>query len=226
LAVANVNDSNVAVLLNNGSGGFGTATFIGVPFSSYALIGWIELADFDGDGDQDMAVSNDHWSAQTVAVFRNNGDATFAPPVFYAAGPARPIVALDADCDGYMDLALAATHANQVWIMLNQSGPPVSQDCNRNLTPDECDIATSTSADTNHNGVPDECERVRGDADCSGAVNFDDINPFVVALVGRAVYEAEYPACLWLNSDCNADDRVNFDDINPFVACLVAGGCP
>lgn len=31
-------------------------------------------------------------------------------------------------------------------------------DCNENLVPDECDIASGTSTDTNSNGVPDECE--------------------------------------------------------------------
>ncbi len=82
------------------------------------------------------------------------------------------------------------------------------------------------SADVNHNGVPDECEVHRGDLNCDGVVNFDDINPFVLALVSQAAYEATYPNCLWLNGDINRDGVVNFDDINPFVACLVAGTCP
>lgn len=33
-------------------------------------------------------------------------------------------------------------------------------DCNRNGTPDDCDITNGTSVDSNLNGLPDECERV------------------------------------------------------------------
>jgi hypothetical protein len=60
----------------------------------------------------------------------------------------------------------------------------------------------------------------RGDTNCDQAVDFDDINPFVMAITGRSGYEATYPGCPWLNADCNDDDAVDFDDINPFVAIL------
>jgi outer membrane protein assembly factor BamB len=62
-----------------------------------------------------------------------------------------------------------------------------------------------------------------GDMNCDGSVDFDDINPFVTALVGRAGYEARYPECRYVNADCNDDGNVDFDDINPFVALLVQG---
>ena len=57
-----------------------------------------------------------------------------------------------------------------------------------------------------------------GDMDCDGDVDFDDINPFVLALSGETAYKAEYPDCVWLNADCDEDGDVDFDDINPFVA--------
>jgi len=59
-----------------------------------------------------------------------------------------------------------------------------------------------------------------GDLDCDGDVDFDDINPFVLALSGEAAYYAAYPDCNWLNADCDTDGDVDFDDINPFVALL------
>jgi hypothetical protein len=59
-----------------------------------------------------------------------------------------------------------------------------------------------------------------GDLNCDGVVDFDDINGFVLALSGQGPYEAQYPACQWLNADCNGDGSVNFDDINAFVALL------
>ncbi len=64
---------------------------------------------------------------------------------------------------------------------------------------------------------------VVGDLNCDGAVNFADINAFVVALTGAANYQKDFPNCNFWNADCNGDRLVNFDDINPFVALLVGG---
>jgi len=66
----------------------------------------------------------------------------------------------------------------------------------------------------------DEQIVILGDMDCDHDVDFDDINPFVLALSGEAAYYAEYPDCHWLNADCDEDGDVDFDDINPFVAQL------
>ncbi len=67
----------------------------------------------------------------------------------------------------------------------------------------------------------------RGDMNCDGVVNFDDIDGFVAALVGYSSYAAAYPDCYWLNGDMNCTNDANFDDIDGFVACLAGGGaCP
>ncbi|MBK9128690.1 MAG: alkaline phosphatase D family protein [Phycisphaerales bacterium] len=60
----------------------------------------------------------------------------------------------------------------------------------------------------------------RGDVDCSGCIDFDDIDAFVAALGGQAGYQAQYPSCVWQYADVNGDGVVNFDDIDPFVALL------
>ncbi len=65
-----------------------------------------------------------------------------------------------------------------------------------------------------------------GDLNCDGSVDFDDINPFVLAMSSEAAYYAVYPECNWYNADMNGNDVVGFDDINPFVECLVFGECP
>ncbi len=62
-----------------------------------------------------------------------------------------------------------------------------------------------------------------GDTNCDGLINFDDINPFVTAIVSQSSYEADWPCCIFLNADCNSDTAVNFDDIDPFVELLIAG---
>lgn len=66
----------------------------------------------------------------------------------------------------------------------------------------------------------------RGDVDCNFSVDFEDIQPFLLALQGRRNYELEYPACDYLLADINGDHKVNFADIDDFVECLIQGGCP
>ena len=59
-----------------------------------------------------------------------------------------------------------------------------------------------------------------GDLNCDGAVNFNDINPFVTALSDPAGYAQQFPTCNINLGDINRDGQVNFSDINPFVALL------
>jgi hypothetical protein len=59
-----------------------------------------------------------------------------------------------------------------------------------------------------------------GDLNCDELVDFDDINPFVLALSDPVAYEAAFPTCYLWNADCNTDGQVDFGDINAFVALL------
>ncbi|HOO15638.1 MAG: hypothetical protein KBH81_00360 [Phycisphaerae bacterium] len=63
-----------------------------------------------------------------------------------------------------------------------------------------------------------------GDANCDGAVDTFDIDPFVLALVNPTAYRAEFPECLIENADVNHDGTVNVFDIDPFVALLTQAG--
>jgi hypothetical protein len=62
----------------------------------------------------------------------------------------------------------------------------------------------------------------RGDTDCSGRVDFGDINPFVLAMSDSAAWQAAFPGCDYLNNDLDCDGDVDFADINSFVALLSA----
>jgi hypothetical protein len=96
-----------------------------------------------------------------------------------------------------------------------------SGDCNRNSVPDECDLASGDSLDQNGNSRPDECEV--GDLNCDGITGFADINPFVLILANRELWQQAYPSCLWSFGDINSDGSVDFGDINPFVELLSGG---
>jgi hypothetical protein len=59
-----------------------------------------------------------------------------------------------------------------------------------------------------------------GDLNCDGAVDFADINPFVLLLGDPTAWQAAFPGCPQINGDINGDGAVGFGDINPFVALL------
>ena len=69
--------------------------------------------------------------------------------------------------------------------------------------------------------IPDGA--VLGDMNCDGAVDFFDIDAFVLALTDPAGYEAAYPDCDLMLADINGDGDVDFFDIEPFVAVITGG---
>lgn len=66
---------------------------------------------------------------------------------------------------------------------------------------------------------------IRGDMNCDGRVDFNDIDGFVSALVSQTEYETQYPDCHYLDGDINGDGAVNFNDIDGFVDCMINNGC-
>lgn len=60
-----------------------------------------------------------------------------------------------------------------------------------------------------------------GDLDNNGAVNFEDIDPFVLALSNLDEYSNQYPDVdPLLVGDLDGDGTINFNDIDPFIALL------
>ena len=98
----------ISVLLGNGDGTFGspivyTSNLLGIDCTSIAV------ADFNGDGKLDVALTNSEGATNAIAIVLGNGDGTFQnPPILYGAGllPAG-VVSLDLNGDGKPDLAVA-----------------------------------------------------------------------------------------------------------------------
>ena len=105
LAVAspyNQSDS-VLILLNDGNGAFSRHDVHRAGNSPFSMAG----ADMDCDGDIDLVAAV--FFEEKYSIFLNNGDGSFAAPIFYetGAGPAWQIYAADLNNDGAIDLALA-----------------------------------------------------------------------------------------------------------------------
>ncbi len=62
---------------------------------------------------------------------------------------------------------------------------------------------------------------LRGDMDCTSALDVGDVEPFVLALVDPDQYAALFPACHIRRADMNCDRLVNGLDIGPFVVALL-----
>ncbi len=114
LAVVNLGDNTVSVLLGNGDGTFAPQVTYAVGESPAGIV----AGDFNGDGRLDLAVAN--YADNTVSVLLGNGDGTFAPQVTYAVGKSPAgIVAGDFNGDGRTDLALINNGDNTVSVLLN-----------------------------------------------------------------------------------------------------------
>ncbi len=101
-------NSVVSIFENDGGGNFGSR--IDYEIGNYPR--YVSPADLDGDGDDDLAVGFSAYAEAygEVAIFKNNGNGTFAPRVDYPTGE-NPVllVAKDIDGDGSKDI-ISVTH--------------------------------------------------------------------------------------------------------------------
>jgi hypothetical protein len=119
-------NQGIAVALGNGDGTFGTPNlysttnqaFIGfeAPYPSY-----VEMADINGDGIQDLVYTNSYFS--TVGVVFGNGDGTFGLPNEYpAGGEAYDFAVADVNGDGALDVVTVNYYTAGVTVLLNANG--------------------------------------------------------------------------------------------------------
>lgn len=110
VAVGNASEGavSVGIALGDGRGGFTAAPSVTDPQLSFPRV--IVVADFDGDGDADLAVgSADPVSpiGRSLLVFPGNGDGTFGAPTFQFPVPTRAIAVGDFTGDAILDLVTA-----------------------------------------------------------------------------------------------------------------------
>jgi len=104
-------NGTVGVLLGNGDGTFQPAVDYDSGGGLYSYASSLAVADLNGDGEPDIAVTNHCISSLcgTVGVLRGNGDGTFQPAVPYATGGLSwaSVAVADVNGDGKPDLVVA-----------------------------------------------------------------------------------------------------------------------
>ncbi len=120
LVVTDGASSSVYVLTGNGNGTFNAA----VPYSTASSGGnSITVADFDGDGNPDLAVASGYTSGGNISILLGNGNGTFhAGPITAVSGSSTFISAGDFNGDGKLDLATVDTYGQTVTMFLGTGG--------------------------------------------------------------------------------------------------------
>lgn len=120
-----LNGSKTVILIGNGDGSFRAPLFIqepGIRIPQYQAV-----ADYNGDGRQDLALALGFGSEGLMEIRNGNGDGTFGPLVLYLVPPPNSsisggaIAAADFNGDGKPDIALAVTGASPVLAVLRNS---------------------------------------------------------------------------------------------------------
>jgi len=197
-------------------------------------------ADFDLDGDLDLAFANNVAApvGSNVRVLPNDGDGVFGLPRVFGVGllSSGGIVAANFDADAFPDLVVTAGTGISTLLRI----PATSADADGNGVPDECVdtdgdglpdtvdncplVFNPGQEDADADGVGDVCDP--GDADGDGIADIFDncpgvFNPLQIDANGNGVGDACDPADT--DGDMDGDGDTDFDDIGPFVACFIAG---
>jgi uncharacterized protein (TIGR03437 family) len=115
IVTANLNDSNVTLLLGNGAGGFTAAQ--GSPFAVGAGPHSVATGDFNGDGKPDLVTANS--GSNTVTIILGNGTGGFTGPRTFAAPSSPQSIAVgDFNMDGKLDVVTADSGGTTVTVLL------------------------------------------------------------------------------------------------------------
>jgi Flp pilus assembly secretin CpaC len=148
--------NTVQVLLSNGDDTFKQAT--GSPITLGQEPSSIVVGDFNGDGNQDFAVTN--FKDNTFSVFLGNGDGTFkqdaGSPFALPATSTGPIAMTTSDfnSDGNLDVAIANQTTNNVTVLLGNGSGSFSLASGSPFAVGNSPVAIA-SADLNNDSHPD-----------------------------------------------------------------------
>ena len=205
LAVSNLGNQSISILLGTGNGGFQTPiNYYGLPGPSY-----LATADFNGDGKPDLAVTTDGPSFQ---LFLGNGDGNFQPAQFISLGTLAVYVAAgDFNGDGKADLVFSGNGV--ALILLGKGDGTFQAPVNYTLPSIAYSIAVG---DFNGDGIAD--------------LAFGTSNISILIGQGNGTFQlstANYPfgtgASSLVAADLNGDGKLDLVGVNPNGAGVLLG---
>jgi uncharacterized protein (DUF2141 family) len=126
LAVANnspvVNNSNVSILLGDGTGSFSALTQFVVDSVAGANLTSMAVGDFNGDGKLDLAVTNSIAQgvrSNTVSIFLGDGLGSFSGATYFVAVGGQPASVAVGDFNGDGKLDMAVVNNSNVSVFLH-----------------------------------------------------------------------------------------------------------
>ncbi len=129
VVAVSLNGSNTVILIGNGNGTFRAPHIITEP--QIRIPQYQAVADYNGDGSQDLALSLGNGDSGLMEILKGNGDGTFQPLVLYDVPASKTsvgggdIVAGDFNRDGRPDLALQVRGAfPALHILTNTTNTP------------------------------------------------------------------------------------------------------
>jgi hypothetical protein len=136
----------IVVMLGNGNGTFAAP----IEISSSDGPNSVTVADFNGDGKQDLAVT---YNDNTVGILLGNGNGTFGAPTTYNVerGP-NAVTAADLNGDGHPDLVVVYFFETNADVLLNNGDGTFAAPVSYGVGSDGVDVHV---ADINHDGIPD-----------------------------------------------------------------------
>ena len=215
LAVTNINDNSVSILLGNGDGTFQTQSVYAVGTQPDG----IAIGDFRGVGKLDLAVAN--VQDATVSILLGNGDGTFQPQTVYAVGVGPVSIATaDFNGDGKLDLGVANANGTGTVSILLGNGDGTFQP--QNVFSTGSAPGSAVAGDFNGDGNIDLV-----------VVNFNDNTVSILLGNGDGTFQAQsvFPAGSTPNSvitaDFNGDGKLDLavtNAISNTISILLGNG--
>jgi uncharacterized protein (TIGR03437 family) len=179
LAITNELDNTVTILLGDGLGGFHQAS--ASPFPVGLNPSFIVTADFNGDGNLDLAVAD--LNSNNLTVLLGNGNSGFKPapgsPVSVGTNPISIAVA-DFNLDTIPDLAVANYGSNNVTVLLGNGSGGFKPGTGSPFTVGAGPRSVAVG-DFNADGVPDLVIADSGSGDVTVLLNTFSLTPVMVS---------------------------------------------